>query len=161
LPRPLYRSRQVLQALRPVLAPGDVEQAKRFLSPEQVSLFFAMQKRDRRHAIEVVRRLRATSVSDDSDVLAAALLHDCGKGAVPVWLRISNVLAPAAVARIAQDEAGGVRSAAYRLRHHAEIGAQLAASAGSSPSTVRLIRGDVKPDELGRLALLRAADDTS
>jgi hypothetical protein len=161
LPRPLYRSRQVLNALRPVLAPDDVELAMRLLSPEQASLFIGMEKRDQRHAIEVVRLLSATSVADDSDVLAAALLHDCGKGAVPVWLRILNVLSPAAVERIAKDEAGDVRSAAYRLRHHAAIGALLAEAAGSSPTTVRLIRGDVSPDESARLALLRAADDAS
>jgi HD domain len=161
LPRPLYRSRQVLHALRPALAKEDIEQAKRLLSPEQAGLFFAMEKRDQRHAIEVVRRLSATSMADDSDVLAAALLHDCGKGAVPVWLRIVNVLAPAALERIARDEGGAVRSAAYRLRHHAEIGARLAETAGSSPTTVRLIRGDVSPDESARLALLKAADDAS
>jgi hypothetical protein len=159
--RPLYRSRQVLHALRPVLSKDDAEQARRLLSTEQAGLFFCMEKRDQRHAIEVVRRLSATSVADDSDVLAAALLHDCGKGAVPVWLRMLNVLAPAAVERIARDQAGEIRSAAYRLGHHAEIGARLAEAAGCSPTTVRLILGEVSPDESGRLALLRAADDAS
>jgi hypothetical protein len=161
LPKPLYRARQVLHALRPVLSQDDAEQAWRLLSPEQAGLFFGMEERDQRHAIEVARRLSATSVAGDSHVLAAALLHDCGKGAVPVWLRILNVLAPAAVERIARDEAGDVRSAAYRLRHHAEIGARLAEAAGCSPTTVRLIRGEVSPDESARLALLRAADDAS
>jgi hypothetical protein len=161
LAKPLYRSRQVLHALRPALTQGDIEQAKRRLSPEQAGLFFAMEKRDQRHAIEVVRRLSATSVADDCEVLAAALLHDCGKGAVPVWLRILNVLAPAAVEHIARDEGGDVPSAAYRLRHHAEIGARLAETAGSTPTTVRLIRGDASPDESERLSLLRAADDAS
>jgi hypothetical protein len=160
-PRPLYRSRQVLHALRPVLSQDDADQARRLLSPEQAGLFFAMEKRDQRHASEVVHRLSATSVADDPDVLAAALLHDCGKGVVPVWLRILNVLAPAVVERVARDEAGDVRSAAYRLRHHAEIGARLAEAAGCSPTTVRLIRGDVTPDESARLAMLRAADDAS
>jgi HD-like signal output (HDOD) protein len=159
--RPLYRSRQVLHALRPALAPEDLEQVKTLLSAEQASLFFDMEKRDQRHAIEVARRLRATSVADDSDVLVAALLHDCGKGAVPVWLRILNVLSPAAVEHIAQEGAGPVRSAAHRLRHHAAIGARLARTAGCTPTTVRLIGGDVNSDESARLALLQAADDAS
>ena len=45
---------------------------------------------DQRHALEVYGRLRAATVTDPS-ALAAALLHDCGKGAVPVWL-LSNFL---------------------------------------------------------------------
>jgi hypothetical protein len=161
LASPLYRSRQVLHALWPAFTQEDAQEASRLLSPEQASVFFGMEKRDQRHAIEVVRRLRATSVAADSDMLTAALLHDCGKGAVPVWLRILNVLAPAAVERIALEGARSVQSAAYRLRHHAEIGARFAETVGSNPTTVRLIRGEVSADESERLARLRAADDAS
>ena len=65
-----------------------------------------MQRRDQRHALEVYRRLRDASVTDPS-ALAAALLHDCGKGAVPVWLRILYVLRPSLIDRIAREDAAG------------------------------------------------------
>ena len=119
-----------------------------------------METRDRRHALEVAGRITAEGI-DDRDLLAAALLHDCGKGAVPVWLRIAKVLSPRLVALSAVASSAGWRGAAYRLIHHSEIGARKAEAAGVSPAVVRLIAGTVRPEEAHRLALLQAADDAS
>jgi hypothetical protein len=47
------------------------------------------------------------------------------------------------------------------LRHHAEIGATMAEAAGSSPATVRLVRGHSEPDEAWMHDLLLHADDAS
>ena len=160
MPRALYRSQQFLHALRPRLDPDALGLARSLLGDAQGRLFFAMERRDQRHALAVLRQLRRRGV-DDRDLLAAALLHDCGKGAVPVWLRILYVLAPAAVGRFAAEGDSGVPAAAYRLVNHAELGARLAEEAGCSPTTVRLIAGRALPEELPRAALLRAADDAS
>ncbi len=157
--RALYRSRQVLHALRPRIDEADLALARETLSEYESRLFLAMERRDQRHALEVARRLRAGT--DDRSILVAALLHDCGKGSVPVWLRVLNVLAPWLVQALADTVGGGWRGAAYRLRHHAEVGASMAEAAGSSPTTVRLIRGHVVPDEAWMHALLVAADDAS
>jgi HD superfamily phosphodiesterase len=119
-----------------------------------------MQRRDQRHALEVMGRLQALEVKD-RDLLAAALLHDCGKGEVPVWLRIANVLSPALLRRMASAQAGGWRGHAHRLVDHAEIGARVAAAAGASEATVRYISGRVEAYEESLLALLIAADDAS
>jgi hypothetical protein len=158
--RPLYRSRQVWYALRPRIGPDDIATAQNILGPQLAPLFFRMERRDQRHAIEVMRRLLDGGVND-TDLLTAALLHDCGKGPVPVWLRIAKVLSPSLVRTAGREGDRAWRGAAYRLVHHAELGARDAEQAGAPASTAALIRGQVGPDEASKLALLTAADDAS
>lgn len=158
--RAVYRSMQVFHALRPRLDAADLDFARGRLSEPEARLFFAMEKRDQRHALAVARRLRLDG-TDDRDLLIAALLHDCGKGRVPVWLRILKVLHPGLLTRLADARGGGWRAAAYRLAEHAALGARLAEDAGASPTTVRLIAGRVAPDEASKQAQLQAADDAS
>jgi hypothetical protein len=155
LARPLYRSRQVWHALRPRVDGAELQQARDLLSEHESRLFFAMERRDQRHALEVTRRVR--EITDERSILVAALLHDCGKGSVPVWLRVLNVLVPWLVSALARRGNG----AAHRLRHHAEIGATMTEAAGSSPATVRLIRGHIEPDEAWMHDVLLRADDAS
>ena len=119
-----------------------------------------MEKRDQRHALAVFDRLRARGASD-RDLLAAALLHDCGKGAVPVWLRALNVLARPFVAALAREGGPGAPGAAHRLLNHPVLGAGLARSAGSSAATIRYITGRVRPEEEAKMELLKAGDDES
>ena len=156
--RAIYRCRQALHALRPQLKDSDLVFARELLSEAEAELFFAMERNDQRHALAVALRLRQGT--DDRSLLVAALLHDCGKGSVPVWLRVLNVVSPAALSRLAA-EGRGWRGAAHRLRHHVELSAAKASDAGSSAMTVRLIHGKVEPDEAWRYELLLAADDTS
>ena len=158
--RAAYRTRQVFHALIPRIAAEDLKAARSILSPAEERLFDAMHRRDQRHALEVAGRLRAQGVAD-ADLLKAALLHDCGKGEVPVWLRIAKVLSPALVRNAGTSASTGWRGAAYRLTHHPEIGAALLREAGASPATVGLVRGRVEPADEERLALLTAADDAS
>jgi hypothetical protein len=158
--RAVYRTRQVLHALRPRIDAAELAAVHEVLSDDLAALFLAMEKRDQRHALEVVRRLRQDGV-DDPDLLAAALLHDCGKGAVPVWLRIVKVLSPALLGRLARPGDAGWRAAAYRLEDHAAIGAAKAEAAGASGLTLRLIAGQVLSEEEPKQALLLRADDAS
>jgi len=117
-----------------------------------------MERSDQRHALAVALRLRQGT--DDRSLLVAALVHDCGKGSVPVWLRALNVVSPATLSRFAA-EGRGWRDAAHRLRHHVELSVAKANDAGSSAMTVRLIHGKIEPAEAWRYELLLAADDTS
>ncbi|MGE0056607.1 MAG: HD domain-containing protein [Dehalococcoidia bacterium] len=160
LARAAYRTRQVAHALNPRVVHTDLEWARQVLSAAEARLFFEMHKRDQRHALEVARRLRDQAI-DDLDLLKAALLHDCGKGDVPVWLRIVKVLHPHFVRRAGDETSGGWRGAAYRLTHHPEIGAHRVLHAGAGETVSALIRGHVHPDDADRLALLIAADDAS
>jgi hypothetical protein len=157
--RALYRSRQVLHALWPRIRKDEFEHAVGLLTETEQPLFLAMERRDQRHAIEVMRRLQASI--DHRDVLVAALLHDCGKGHVPVWLRILHVVAPGFGRAAGKPEHRGWRGAAYRLHRHVELSAELVREAGGSELTVRLVEGSHTEDEAWMAELLRAADDAS
>jgi hypothetical protein len=160
LARPVYRARQVFTALFPRVDAADLGAVAAVLPPPLLRLFETMERRDQRHAIEVMRRLEAGGVTNP-DLLTAALLHDCGKGAVPVWLRVAYVLSPTWVDGAAREGAAGWRGAAYRLSRHVELGLAAAESAGASAATLRLISGTVDSSEQENLRLLHAADDAS
>lgn len=158
--RSLYRSRQVWHAVRPRIAEEELSIVSDALSPGLQALFFRMERRDQRHALEVARRLLERGESD-RDLIAAALLHDCGKGSAPVWLRIAKVLSPSLLGALAIEGGKGWRGAAHRLVHHAEIGARLATQSGASETTASLVRDHSPPADARLLALLTAADDAS
>ncbi len=114
------------------------------------ALFASMSRNDQRHSLTVYRALRERG-NDDPDLLAAALLHDCGKGGgrVPLWVRPPLVLlhtfAPKALRRLTRKPPVGERverwrQPIYNAWNHPEIGADLAADAGLSPRAVLLIR---------------------
>ena len=161
LDRAAYRTRQVWQALVPRLEELHLRAARTVLNDGEFALFRSMEERDQRHGVRVMEHLR-TEHHADGDLLAAALLHDCGKGSVPLWLRIAYVLAPRLVAHLSQPGGeGGIRTAAYRLVNHVELGADLARQAGASEATVRYISGRAAEHEHDKIAILRAADDKS
>lgn len=157
--RALYRSRQVLHALWPRIPAQELEYALALMTEAEARLFHAMERRDRRHALEVMRRIR--DATEHRDALIAALLHDCGKGSVPVWLRILHVAVPQFGRIAGKDGHDGWRGAAYRLHHHVHLSAQLVREAGSSEVTVRLVGGTHREDEAELARLLYAADDAS
>ena len=157
--RAVYRTRQVVHALWPRIPVADLDYARQLMTEAESRLFAAMQRRDQRHALEVMRRLRANT--DHRDLLIAALLHDCGKGSVPVWLRVMHVAAPGFGRTVGRRDNPGWRGAAYRLHRHVEISARLVEGAGCSALTVRLVAGAPTEDEAHFAALLYAADDAS
>jgi len=167
--RAIYRSRQLVTSLRPRVDAALRDEAFALLSEPQQRLFESMTVRDQQHCLDVCRRLRASfprKDHDDSDLLVAALLHDCGKGQIALWHRVAYVVldaaAPGFLRGIASQANGpSWRGALYRCVHHAELGARLAEQAGSSSRVIGLIRGehDAEPGE--QLAALRAADDAA
>jgi hypothetical protein len=160
LAKALYRTGQVWHALMPRIGPSDYAFVRGALDDSLATLFFEMERRDQRHAITVARRLIAAGEAD-SDLLTAALLHDCGKGSVPVWLRIMNVLAPSRLRRFAREDGTPSQRAAFRLLHHEDIGVAKARAAGAKDATLRLILGRPASGEEARQAALHAADDAS
>lgn len=156
-----------------------------YLPPEAVTLFRAMPRYDRRHAVRVVHALEARGWAEP-DLLAAALLHDMGKsgqqpgghpqeggsgrraGRVRLWHRVATVLVRAAwpglLKRVGRDSRPGSWCYPFYVQlHHAAIGASLAGQAGCSPRTADLIRRHEDPavaaDPL--LAALQEADNQS
>jgi len=163
--RPLYRTRQFIAALRPSVDEAESNAARAFLGPQLASLFDSMTPRDRRHCIDVHSKLLDAGC-DNPDTLAAALLHDSGKGhlsgaTVRLWHRVAYVIldvaAPTALRRLSPSGSG-----LSVLQHHPQIGARLAESMGASPKVVQIIRDheQVAHDDPS-LAQLRTADDDS
>lgn len=159
--RAWHRVRQFFGALRPRVTPEERAGAYRRLDPPLRALFESMTLRDQQHGIIVLRRvLAAGGRPDDGDLCVAALLHDCGKGAVTLWQRVLHVALPGALCRaIAAEDGAAWRRAFWRLRLHPELGARLAAEAGASADVVRMIREQDAASPDARLALLQAADE--
>lgn len=163
--RARYRSRQVFTALRPRVDPLRRADALSLLREPEQRLFSTMTLRDQQHCLDVYARLRLQG-HDDTDLLAAALLHDVGKGRISVWHRVAYVLlaaaAPGLLRRLAAPGDGlGWRQALYRCRHHPQLGAKLAREAGASGDVVALIGEQQLAALDGRLRALQAADDVA
>jgi hypothetical protein len=141
-------------------APADDEWAASFLLEGEHAVWRRMANPDRRHAVDVARRVRRSLGTDASRaVMAGALLHDCGKidAGLGTFRRVGATLVIAVVGR---ERAGGGEGRVARYARHEPIGADMLRAAGSDPLTVALVGGgpDAPPDTL---ALLRAADDSA
>jgi len=167
----VYRVRQFLWAAGAWVRAEEVEAAvlDRYLPPPAVELFQAMPRYDQRHALTVFRALQKQGRTEP-ELLAAALLHDVGKG-VPqgrglrLWHRVAAVLLhavwPGSLEQLAQDKPGSWRQPFFVQQHHAVLGAELAQQVGCSPITVDLVRRHEdlpEPTDNPLLAALQAAD---
>jgi HD domain len=141
-----HLSRRFATSLSPRPPSADDETwARGWLTDEEILLWVAMPAADRRHAIEVARRFRDLRPDATRPQTAGALLHDVGK--VQSGLGTLGRVAATVV---------GPRTRRFRQYHdHEEIGAAMAADAGSDPVTVATIRGRGPA-----AADLRAADDS-
>jgi hypothetical protein len=164
LGRAVYRTRQFASYALGGRGAVDDGIALAALPPALGALYLSMEPVARRHHLAVYRRLRAMGC-DNPELLAAALLHDLGKGRVSPLARTAYVLASHAgewlVRGLAGDGQRGWR-ALYRLAHHPALGAALVEAAGGSPRLVWLIamhqRRDIEDPDL---RLLQAADEAS
>jgi hypothetical protein len=158
-----YRVYQLFRSLFPRPLDGDDRRILEATLPSAGrALFATMSHNDQRHSLTVYRSLRARGC-EDSDLLAAALLHDVGKGGgrVPLWARPAVVLlrrfAPDRLDQLSESSDTWWRRPFYYARRHAEIGADLAAQVGLSTRAVEMIRTHHQPD--GPAAELHAVDD--
>jgi len=129
--RPVYRAKQFFRAFRRRDVNAFLAVAQAYLSPSQLALFKQMSPYDQEHAVDVLTRLRRQGWRD-AELMQAALLHDVGKAFVrsSLWRRVAHVLLWAAGDNRMRD--GYAR--------HADVGADAAERAGSSPEVVALIR---------------------
>jgi len=168
-----YRLGQVSQQLGfvPPLAEEDYKEVARLLPAPALSLFKSMSLADQRHSLRVCRGLSARGCTD-TDMLAAALLHDVGKaqGRVPFWTRpaivLGRKLAPELLARQVVYPGVPLTDSKPRWRrslscawYHAEVGAEMAAAAGLAERAVLYIRTHHQPD--GPAAELHKVDEVS
>lgn len=161
----MHRVTQFVGHVTARVRPGEGALVRRVLPPAAVELFDAMPVADRRHGLDVAGRLLAAGVDDD-DVLAAALLHDAGKGhAMRLWHRVGGVLleaaAPRLLARLATPNPRSWRHGFHRYLHHGPMSAEAALAAGCPPRVGAFIAGTTDATDAALAAALRAADDAS
>jgi len=167
----VYRLWQVRQQFGFVdpLSAEERQQVAQWLPASALPLFQTMSAADQRHSLRVCQGLLARGCTD-SDLLAAALLHDVGKaqGRVPFWTRPAIVLgklyAPRLLKRLVVYPYEGRAISPWRRAlnnawWHAEIGAELAAAAGLSQKAVLYIRTHHQPE--GPAAELHRVDEAS
>lgn len=134
-----------------------------WLDRPQLALFDSMHPADQRHGLDVAIALRADG-HDDSELLLAALLHDCSKGP---GTRLPHRIAWSLGERYGERPTRafarlpGFGDAFERLRHHADDSARLALQAGCSERTAELIRHQSDPVDPDAGVALRLADEAS
>jgi len=163
--RPGYRIRQFRDHLRAQVSDAERDAAHAQLPAGAATLFDAMPVADQRHALDVSARLEADGLHDP-DLLAAALLHDAGKGPrLRLWHRVTVVLvefvAPGRVERLASPDPRSWRYPFYRQRHHAELSAEAALAAGCNARVAAFITNAPAGPDARLAAALQAADGAS
>ena len=150
----LHLARRFVGSLRRG-APADEQWALDRLLPGERALWQRMADADRRHAVDVARRLG----DRPRNVLAAALLHDVGKveSGLGTFARVGATLLGAASRTRWRGRVG-----AYL--QHDELGARLLEQAGSDPLTVAWAREHHLPSSRWTVpydvaVALKAADD--
>jgi hypothetical protein len=169
LGRVRYRLAQGFRALLAPLLPLDRtarDAALAILPARAAAAFRMLPKADQQHALRVYRSFIARAEAD-TDLLAAALLHDVGKHpGVGITQRTARVLLarwPRALVWAAANSRllPRWRSGMARLLNHAALGADLADSSGCTPATVAIIRASHDPDAPESVRRLQAADGAS
>lgn len=161
----MHRVEQFFEHVRASVTQAEAAAARALLPDAAWPLFSAMPVADRRHALDVVRRLTAAGVHDP-DLLMAALLHDAAKGhRMRLWHRVAGVLldalAPAQLRRLASSDPHSWRYPFHLYLHHADLSADVAAAAGCSARSVAFIRGTPIAADASLAAAFASADEAS
>jgi hypothetical protein len=129
-------------------------------TPAELALFNAMHLADQRHGLDVVAYLRHAGVAN-RDVLAAGLLHDCGKGDTGWPPRVAWSLGERFGPWVhdAASRVPGWAGAMERLADHAQLSADAVAEAGLPPFAVALVREQDAPSDPQFGRLFHAADE--
>lgn len=161
------RAAQVRSALHPEIPLGCEELAGSVLGPPLLRAFHACSPVDRAHQCRVALALRDGGTTD-ALLLAAALLHDVGKGSAThpptildrVALVVLGRISPRLQRRIAVAAAGGRFASLSVAARHAETGADQLRDLGAAPYLVWLVRHHHRTDITDDPSLLRlqAAD---
>lgn len=128
----------------------ELAEVGRALTAGEVALFETMPRPDQRHGLDVAHNLGLAGFGDDRELIAAALLHDAGKGrSVHLWHRVVWSLGQRYGHRFVGLGAmiPGAGPVFDRLEHHAQVSADLARAAGSSERTVALIAEQADPHD--------------
>ena len=167
----LHLVKRFFGSLVPVgLSRADAAWAEQHLLQAEVAVWKKMSRPDRRHAVGVAHRVeRALGTEATRPVLAAALLHDCGKtvSGLGTYGRVIATLSAKFAGRdhaMAWSETQGFTRRVGLYLEHPRLGADLLGLTGSAPLTVAWTAEHhlppeewSVPQEIG--AALKAADD--
>ncbi|OGO69823.1 MAG: hypothetical protein A2Z49_11080 [Chloroflexi bacterium RBG_19FT_COMBO_56_12] len=149
--RLLYRARQFWLALGAQPDPEALRLAANLLTPAQMGLFRGLQTGEQAHALNILSRLLKQG-ENHPDLLAAALLHDCGKQLNPLnpleraWIVLVQKLCPGRmqywgkVEREALGRLPGWQRPLVVAEQHPAWGAEMARQVGASSLLQALIR---------------------
>jgi len=158
-----HRARQFLDAGRTPTA-GDFALAREYLEPDLLVLFARQHPRDIVHAAATARWLLTRGYSH-RELIAAALLHDIGKGEQRRIDRAVYVVADSTglAGRFAQPRSRfAIRRALARTRDHSSAGAAELKARGAPERVVELtLNHHGPPGNDTMLALLQQADAES
>lgn len=164
--RALYRVWQVWYRFTARVSADDLAPVRDLLPESGQAIFATMTRGDQRHSLDVCAALVASGCAD-REMLAAALLHDSGKGEhrVRFVMRPTVVLLNRFFPGLLRTLAGpsALASIPWWRRpfrdawHHAEWGAILAQRAGLSSRVVEIILTHHDPN--GPAAILHAVDE--
>ena len=93
-----YRIYQFCKAVFPRIDSAEYNWALQILTPEAIILFNKQSRSEQRHALDVAQSLLTKKCNftdmDRQNILTAALLHDCGKSTIELylWQRVYIVL---------------------------------------------------------------------
>ncbi|CAM3563117.1 HD domain-containing protein [Deinococcus frigens] len=148
--------RRLARSLRAVDAHPDDPWALTHMTPGEAHVYGGMDPRDREHACRVTLHLLREHPRADPELVAAALLHDCGKSVRPyrVTERVLVGLVPTRLARwLPSVGALGIRA------QHPELGATLLAHAGARVRVADLVARHHRPAGDTDAGLLHHYDD--
>jgi HD domain len=143
-PRSIFgKLSRLFRAFSPTQAKPDDTWAAQHLPTPELKVYQRMDPRDREHAVRVAQKLLDLHPDASSEVIRAALLHDCGK-----LVRPYNVLERVIVGLIAPEgpRTGNITSGlqaktAMEVRNnHPQIGAKLILEAGGNSRVAELVR---------------------
>ncbi|AWN22969.1 phosphohydrolase [Deinococcus irradiatisoli] len=147
--------RRLSRSVHEAQAQPDDQWAGAHLSPAERRLYLGMDARDREHACRVALALLSAHPDAAPTLLAAALLHDCGKSVRPyrVHERVLVGLVPFRLSRLLPFGALYVRAA------HPALGAALVRRGGGRERVAQLVGRHHAPRGDHEAALLHAFDD--
>ncbi|GEM48036.1 HD domain-containing protein [Deinococcus cellulosilyticus] len=150
----LGKLKRLARSITPDQATPEDHWASRVLTPEEFSVYIQMDPRDREHGTRVARTLQADHPEADVELIAAAILHDCGKSIRPysVVERVMVGLVPYRFSKYIQTEGVKVRFS------HPELGAEMLTTAGARRNVAELVRLHHHPEANPRAALLYQYD---
>ena len=161
------------QVRRHILARNDrveiPQSLDRLLLPGVETRFRQLRTSDQQHLIAVAESLSRNDAGDD--LVTAGLLHDIGKAAPGITIRLTDRvakvllenLAPIAIAHISRQRAPRYGNALWVLARHAQTGSELAAQAGYDQRVQWLIANHERSEPVNDpdLLLLIAVDEAS